>query len=111
MPASCFRQLERDDLSDPEKLKFFNDRQLWTRGVTGIGYHVQGSYDDGLERMVALWPHMGFVLKRNRPENLSKPLQKLIPPEIYVETGRGSMDLYTNAQPNEGLPKTKKQDH
>lgn len=107
MPEYCFRQLEREDLGDEEKLKFFNDRQLWTRGVTGIGYHVQGSYDDGLERMVALWPHMGFVLKRKRPENLSAKLKSLIPEDVYVETGRGSMDLYTNTQPNEGLPDKK----
>lgn len=105
MPEYCFKQLEREDLDDESKLKFYNDRQLWTRGVTGIGYHVQGSYDDGLERMVALWSHMGFVLKRKRPENLSDELKKLIPEEVYVETGRGSMDLYTNSQPNTGLPK------
>lgn len=105
MPEYCFRQLEREDLDDEEKLKFFNDRQLWTRGVTGVGYHVQGSYNDGLERMVALWPHMGIVLKHKRPENLSAKLKSLIPEEIYVETERGSMNLYTNSQPNKGLPK------
>ncbi|MEM1119416.1 MAG: CTQ-dependent glycine oxidase GoxA [Bacteroidota bacterium] len=105
LPEYCYNQLERDDLDDATKLKFYNDRQSWSRGVAGIGYHVQGSYDDGLERMVALWSAMGFVLKRKRPNNLSADLKKVIPEELYVETGRGSMDLYTESLPNQGLRK------
>jgi hypothetical protein len=105
IPEYAYKQLLRDDLDDATKLKFFNDRQLWSRGVSGIGYHAQGSYDDGLERMVALWSRMGFVLKYPRPENLSDALKAVIPAEIFVETGRGSMDLYTDSAPNSGLPK------
>lgn len=105
LPEFAYKQLMRDDLDDATKLKFYNDRQLWSRGVSGIGYHAQGSYDDGLERMVALWSRMGFVLKHPRPENLSEELKKMIPAEIYVEVGRGSMDLYDVTAPNTGLPK------
>ncbi len=103
LPEYAYKQLQRDDLDDESKLKFFNDRVTWTRGVSGIGYHVEGSYMDGLKRMIALWSHMGFVTKHPRPENLSPFLKKIIPNEIFVETGRGSMDLLTNDQPNRGL--------
>jgi len=105
LPEYCFRQLEREDLSDSEKLKFFNDRQQWTRGVSGIGYHVEGSYNDGLERMVALWSRMGFVLSHPRPEGLSDALKRVIPETLFVEIGRGSMDLYTDSPPNHSIPK------
>jgi len=57
--------------------------------------------------MVSLWTHMGFVIKRPSPTNLSDFLKKIIPKEIYVETGRGSMDLLTNDQPNKGLESNK----
>jgi len=107
LPEYAYEQLHRDDIDDEAKLKFFNDRVTWTRGVNGIGYHVEGSYMDGLKRMVSLWTHMGFVIKRPSPTNLSDFLKKIIPKEIYVETGRGSMDLLTNDQPNKGLESNK----
>lgn len=96
LPEYAYEQIKRDDLDDESKLKFFNDRTNWTRGVNGIGYHVNGSYMDGLKRMVSLWSHMGFIIKRPRPTNLSDYLKEIIPKEIFVETGRGSMDLLTN---------------
>ena len=103
LPEFAYNQLFREDLSDQSKLNFFNKRVTWTRGVAGIGYHVEGSYMDGLKRMIALWSHMGFVIKKPRPDNLSPELQKLIPKDIYVETGRGSMDLLTGDKPNSGI--------
>ena len=103
LPEYAYKQLFRDELDDESKLKFFNERVTWTRGVAGIGYHVEGSYMDGLKRMIALWTHMGFVVKRPRPSNLSDALKAVIPQDIYVEIGRGPMDLLTEDAPNEGL--------
>lgn len=88
-----FNRLSDERLSDDQKLEIFYTRRAWTRGVSGIGYHTQGSYNDGLSRMIHLWSHMGFVIKKQRPNNLSEELKKFIPKEIYVETGRGSMNL------------------
>ena len=105
LPEYAYNELLRDDLDDESKLKFFNTRVTWTRGVAGIGYHVNGSYMDGLKRMIQLWSHMGFVIKRPRPKNLSPALQKVIPADIFVETGRGPLDLLTEDPPNEGLKK------
>jgi hypothetical protein len=96
LPEYAFEQLSRDDLSDQAKLKFFNTRVMWSRDVAGVGYHASGSYMDGLKRMIALWGHMGFIESRPRPKGLSPTLQKLIPAELFVETGRAAMDMLSN---------------
>ena len=103
LPEYAYNQLMRDDLDDESKLKFFNTRVTWSRGVAGVGYHVEGSYMDGLKRMIALWTHMGFVVKKPRPRNISPELRKVIPADIYVEMHRGPMDILTEDAPNEGL--------
>lgn len=103
LPEAYYRQFLRDDLSPRERLEFFEGREHWSRGVAGIGYHANASYIDGLARMVDLWSQMGFVVKRQRPENLPEELKPYVPEEIYVEVGRGSMDLETGAPPNRGL--------
>jgi len=48
---------------------------------------------------------MGFVLSHPRPEGLSDALKRVIPETLFVEIGRGSMDLYTDSPPNHSIPK------
>ena len=106
LPELYFNQLAADDVSDSEKLKFFEKRVPWVRGVRGIGLHVNASYLDGLSRARALWHGFGVIVKRPRPDNLSDELKKIIPEYLYVETGRGTMDLLYNEQPNPGRHST-----
>lgn len=79
------------ELSRDERLKFFNQRADWKRGVAGIGYHATASYWDGITNMITLWQHMGFVVKQKVPEEVARKLG--IPAEAYVEVGRGDMEL------------------
>lgn len=102
LPEISFKQLSSNDLSDSEKLKFFENRVPWVRGIRGIGLHVEASYIDGLVRAVDLWSGFGFVIKKKRPENLSPSLKKIIPEEIFVEVDRGSLDLLTGQAPYSG---------
>ena len=90
------------DASDKEKLKYFENRVPWVRGVRGIGLHVPASYLDGLARAEALWSGFGVVVKRKRPDNLSEELKIIIPEYLYVETDRATMDLLYNQKPNAG---------
>lgn len=69
--------------------------------VAGIGYHAEASYSDGLSAMIALWSRMGFVVRRPGPSDPGAPPE--IPKELYVEIGRGSMDLRTGGAPNLGI--------
>ena len=101
LPEVYFNQLA-SNASDKEKLKYFENRVPWVRGVRGIGLHVQASYLDGLARAEALWSGFGVVVKRKRPDNLSEELKKIIPEYLYVETGRATMDLLYNQKPNAG---------
>lgn len=103
LPEASWRQVLRADLSRAERLRFAGNRVPWARGVAGIGYHANGSYFDGLNRMVYLWEHMGFVVQKRTPVELTEGPDAL-PEFLYVEVGRGSMDLETDEQPNLGLP-------
>lgn len=103
LPEVYYNQLHADDLSDEEKLRFFEKRVAFVRGVRGIGLHAEASYIDGLARAVDLWSGFGMVVKKKRPENLSEALKKLIPEELYVEVDRASVDLLTGQPPNPGL--------
>ncbi|SMF20333.1 hypothetical protein SAMN06265365_104289 [Tistlia consotensis] len=86
LPEVYYRQLLRTDLSPDERLKFFENRVAWSRGVAGIGYHANGSYWDGITNMITLWERMGFVVKRPGPSDPERP--KAIPEVLYVEVGR-----------------------
>jgi hypothetical protein len=105
LPEDNYEQVMRTDLSGAERLKLFNSRSRWSRGVAGIGYHANDSYWDGITNMIALWQRMGFVLKRPGPKDAGRPDE--IPDEVYVEVGRAdSMELRFDWTPDDGmLPK------
>jgi L-Lysine epsilon oxidase N-terminal/L-lysine epsilon oxidase C-terminal domain len=87
-----YYQLLMDPQQPPEvRVKFFENRVAWSRGAAGIGYHAEASYNDGLNRMIYLWDRMGFVVRRPGPSDPNHPAG--IPPVVYVEVDRGSMDL------------------
>ena len=104
LPEVYFNQLSNDELTDGEKLAFFENRVAYVRGVRGIGLHAEASYIDGLQRAVYLWSGFGMVVKRKRPEKLTDRLKKMIPDEIFVEMDRGSMDLVLDQPPGVGAP-------
>jgi len=83
-----YQLLLRSDLPSDERMKFFASRSGWSRGVAGIGYHANASYWDGITNMIALWQHMGFVVKRPGPTDPGRP--EGIPAELFVETGRAA---------------------
>ncbi len=87
-----YYQVLMDPKQPPEvRVKFFENRVAWSRGAAGIGYHAEASYNDGLNRMIYLWDRMGFVVRRPGPSDPDHP--PMIPPVVYVEVDRGSMDL------------------
>ncbi len=88
LPEGFYAQLMRTDLSDAERVRFYNSRVAWARGAAGIGLHVEAGYTDGLRRMIALWTRMGVVVRRPGPKGLPG-----VPEEVYVEMQRGSMDI------------------
>jgi len=90
LPEEYYRNMMRDDLPVDQRLKFFESRVAWSRGVAGIGYHANASYWDGITNMIALWERMGFVVKRPGPTG--DPRLAAIPDEVYVEVGRGNME-------------------
>ncbi|MDY7225724.1 CTQ-dependent glycine oxidase GoxA [Hyalangium rubrum] len=91
LPQDFYASVLRTELSAAERIKFFQNRVSWSRGVAGIGYHANASYTDGLNRMVYLWDRMGFVVKKVAAPDPSWPEE--IPKVLYVEVDRGSMDL------------------
>lgn len=93
-------QVMDEQLSDEERVKFFSTRVTWTRGVAGIGYHANGSYWDGITNMITLWERMGFVVKQDVPAPVATQLG--IPSEVFVETGRGNMEMRFNWKPSDG---------
>ncbi|MBL4704426.1 MAG: LodA/GoxA family CTQ-dependent oxidase, partial [Flavobacteriales bacterium] len=97
-PEFAFRQLSNTSLSEVERLVFANTRVAWSRGGAGIGYHANGSYFDGLNRMVYAWEQMGFVLKQKTP----KEFVSLLGEFVFVEMERGTMDLEFFQKPNLG---------
>lgn len=90
LPQEFYDQVMRTDLSPAERVKFFNSRVAWSRGVAGIGYHANASYWDGITDMIGLWQRMGFVVRRPGPRDPA--LAALIPEELFVEVDRGSME-------------------
>ena len=99
LPQYAYEQLCREDLTDVAKIKFFNERVLWSRGVAGIGYHAPAGYMNGLKRAIALWSHLGFVEQRPRPDSIGPDLHDLIPPVLFVETERASMNMLSETVP------------
>ena len=100
LPEVFYRQLMDPALPQRERVKFFENRVPWSRGVAGLGYHVSGSYLDGLNAMVQLWGRMGFVVSRPGPTDAHRP--ESIPAEVFVEVDRGALDLETNGSVNFG---------
>jgi len=90
LPEANYDSMMRDDLSDDERLKFFESRVAWSRGVAGIGYHANASYWDGITNMIALWERMGFVVRRPGPGGDGR--LAAIPREVFGEVGRGNME-------------------
>lgn len=101
LPEAYYRQVLRADLSSDQRIKFFESRAPWIRGVAGIGYHAEASYTDGLSEAISAWSRLGFVVKMPGPTDKGAP--KRIPKEMFVEMDRGSMDLQVDEQPNLGL--------
>lgn len=100
LPERYYEQVMRTDLSPEDRVKFFQSRVWWARGVPGIGYHANASYWDGIEHMIALWQHMGFVMKRPGPQDPDRPSG--IPDELYVEVGRGQVEMRFDWTPDFG---------
>lgn len=104
LPEANYQQLMRTDLSPEERLRFFNERVSWSRGVPGIGYHANASYWDGITNMIMLWQRMGFVVRRPGPTDAGRP--RGIPQQLFVEVGRGNMEMRMDWTPQDGeLPK------
>lgn len=104
LPQHYYEQLMRPDLPADERLKFFQSRVAWSRGVAGIGYHANASYWDGVTNMILLWQQMGFVEKRPGPVDANKP--QSIPADLYVEVGRGHTEMRFEWTPMHGqLPR------
>jgi hypothetical protein len=101
LPQDFYLALTNKALSAAERVKFFQNRVSWARGVAGIGYHANASYTNGLNRMVYLWDRMGFVVKKTPTPDAGWP--KEIPRVLYVEVDRGSMDLSNTNEPVRGL--------
>jgi len=104
LPEDFYAQVMRTDLSPSQRVRFFENRVPWSRGVAGIGYHANASYWDGITRMIGLWQRMGFVVRRPGPTDPQRP--EYIPDELYVEVGRGSLETRFDWEPSAGnLPK------
>jgi len=104
LPEVYYLQLLREDLPASERQRFYNSRVAWSRGVAGIGYHANASYWDGITNMIRLWERMGFLEKRPGPTDPARP--EGIPEELFVEVGRGNMELRFDWKPEDGqLPK------
>ena len=102
LPEEYYDKLMSDKLSDDERIKFFENRVDWKRGVAGIGYHANASYWDGITNMIALWERMGFVVKRKGPKSAGRGKLAAIPKEMYVEVGRGDVELRFDWKPSMG---------
>ena len=94
LPEAFYEQAIRPDLPPEARIGFFANRERWSRGVSGIGYHADASYYDGLKHMLTLWPQMGMVVRRPGPTDSAAP--DSLPDEMYVEVQRGSMSLKTS---------------
>ncbi|MCG6122284.1 MAG: CTQ-dependent glycine oxidase GoxA [Microvirga sp.] len=104
LPERYYEQAMRDDLAPEQRVRFFENRVPWSRGVAGIGYHANASYWDGITNMITLWERMGFVVRREGPTDPERPAS--IPPEMFVEVGRANMEMRFDWTPSDGqLPK------
>lgn len=104
LPERFYEQAMREDLAPDQRVRFFENRVSWSRGVAGIGYHANASYWDGITNMITLWERMGFVVRREGPSDPGRP--PAIPAEIFVEVGRGNMEMRFDWKPSDGqLPK------
>ncbi|MTI46055.1 hypothetical protein JM93_00299 [Roseibium hamelinense] len=95
-----YEQMMREDLSAEDRVKFFNNRDWWARGVPGIGYHANASYWDGIRNMISIWQEMGFVVSRPGPSEDSEVPG--IPGKVFVEVGRGSVESRYDWDPAHG---------
>lgn len=101
LPEEYYEQILRTDLSERDRLKFFDSRVAWSRAVAGIGYHANASYWDGITNMITLWQRMGFVVRKPGPEDTGRP--DVIPPELFVEVGRDDMEFRFDWTPKDGM--------
>jgi len=102
LPEKYYDELMDDKLSDTERVKFFENRVDWKRGVAGIGYHANASYWDGITNMIDLWERMGFVVKRKGPRKAGQGGLEAVPNEMYVEVGRGNVEPRFDWKPSMG---------
>ncbi|MEM7029311.1 MAG: LodA/GoxA family CTQ-dependent oxidase [Chloroflexota bacterium] len=84
---ALLNQLKNMDLSDEQRLAFFNSREPWVRGVGQVGYHAEGGYTLALTQMIDDWVKVGFVVKKEGPADLSGK----VPDEIFVEVDRDQL--------------------
>lgn len=104
LPEDYYEQLMREDLDPSQRVRFFENRVAWSRGVAGIGYHANASYWDGITNMIGLWERMGFVVRKPGPTDRDRP--STIPSEMFVEVDRGNMETRFDWTPSDGqLPK------
>jgi hypothetical protein len=87
LPQNFYDSVMDPALSPEQRVKFFQSRVAWSRGVAGIGYHADASYTDGLNQMIYLWNRMGFVVKRPAPPDRAK--LPGVPERLFVEVDRG----------------------
>jgi hypothetical protein len=90
LPEAYYRVVMDSAQPADQRVKFFESRVAWSRGVAGVGYHAPASYLDGITRMISLWDRMGFVVRRPGPSDAGRPTS--LPAVMYVEVDRGSMD-------------------
>lgn len=102
LPEANYNKLMDETLDDDERIKFYENRVDWKRGVAGIGYHANASYWDGITNMIALWDRMGVVVKREGPKSAGKGKLAAIPKEMYVEMGRGDLEFRFDWKPRMG---------
>ncbi len=102
LPERNYNRLMDESVSYEERVKFFESRADWKRGVAGIGYHANASYWDGITNMISLWERMGFVVKREGPVAAGKGKLAAIPKEMFVEVGRGDVETRFDWNPSMG---------
>jgi hypothetical protein len=103
LPEAYYYSVMDPKLTPEQRVKFFESRVAWSRGVAGIGYHAEASYTDGLNQMISLWNRMGFVVKRPAPPD--RNTLPGVPENLFVEVDRGSMDLTLDTPPFSGPPR------
>ena len=93
LPEAYYLAALRPDLSAGERDKFMASRVAWSRSVSGIGYHANASYWDGITNMITLWERMGFVVRR--PYGAE---------DVFVEVGNaGDFEFRFDWQPSDGM--------